>query len=72
VNVTLHLLTSKEQITEKAIVEIFTDSGVLKAFRLLSEDKREAILEKITSIKSEDKQVKTILKFTEELNKKND
>ncbi|MFM2393596.1 MAG: hypothetical protein RLZZ546_1578 [Bacteroidota bacterium] len=71
-NVTLHLLTSKEQITEKAIVEIFTDSGVLKAFRLLSEDKREAILEKITSIKSEDKQVKTILKFTEELNKKND
>lgn len=72
VNVTLHLLTAKEQITEKAILETFSDSGVLKAFKQLSQDKREGILEKITSIKSEDKQVKKILKFIQELSKKND
>jgi len=38
VNVTLYLLTSKEQITEKEIIETFKDAEVLKTFENLSED----------------------------------
>ncbi len=72
VTVTLYCLNSKEQVTEKEILETFNDSGVLKTFNKLSEDERNKIIEKITSIKSEDKQVKTILKFIDQLSKSND
>lgn len=72
VNVTLYLLTSKEQITEKQIIETFTDSGVLEAFKNLSEDESNNVIEEITSTKSEDKQIKTILKFIDQLSKRND
>lgn len=71
VNVTLYLLASKEQITEKEIIETFKDSGVLEAFKNLSEDKKNDIIEQIISIKSEEKQVKTILKFFDQLSKDN-
>ena len=71
VNVTLYLLTSKEQITEKEIIETFKDAEVLKAFKNLSEDERNNIIEQIISIKSEEKQVKTILKFVDKLSKHN-
>lgn len=72
VNVTLYLLTSKEQITEKQIIETFTDSGVLEAFKNLSEDESNNVIKEITSTKSEDKQIKTILKFIDQLSKRND
>lgn len=71
VNVTLYLLTSKEQITEKEIIETFKDSGVLDAFNNLSEDERNNLIKEISSIKSEDKQIKTILKFIDQLSKSN-
>lgn len=71
VNVTLYLLTSKEQITEKEIIETFKDAEVLEAFKNLSEDERNNIIEQIISIKSEEKQVKTILKFVDQLSKHN-
>lgn len=71
VNVTLYLLTSKEQITEKEIIETFKDSRVLDAFNTLSEDERNNIIGEITSMKTEDKQIKTILKFIDHLSKSN-
>ncbi len=72
VTVTLYLLNSKKEITEKEILETFEDSGVLNVFKKLSQTERTEIIGKITSIKSEDKQVKTILKFIEQLGKNND
>jgi Domain of unknown function (DUF1905) len=71
VNVTLYLLTSKEQITENEIIETFKDSGVLETFKNLSEDEKNGIIEQIISIKSEEKQIKIILKFIEQLSKHN-
>ena len=70
--VTLYLLNSKEQITEKEVLETFKDSGVLKAFKKLTEDKQNEIVGKITFLKSEDKQVKMILKYIDQLSKNND
>ena len=72
VTVTLYLLTSKEQITEKEVLETFKDSGVLKAFIKLTVAERNEIIGKITSLKSEDKQVKMILKYIDQLRKNND
>lgn len=72
VTVTLYLLTSKEQITEKEVLETFRESSVLKAFKKLSVDERNDIIGKITSLKSEDKQIKMILKVIDQLSKKND
>jgi uncharacterized protein YdeI (YjbR/CyaY-like superfamily) len=72
VTVTLYLLTSKKQITNKEILDTFKDSDVLNAFEKLTEDTQREIIEKITSQKSEDKQVKMILKYIDQLTKNND
>lgn len=72
VTVTLYLLTSKEQITKKEILDTFKESGVLKAFKKLTEDEQSAIIEKITAQKSDEKQVIMILKYIDQLNKYND
>ncbi|WP_144605625.1 DUF1905 domain-containing protein [Algoriphagus algorifonticola] len=72
VTVTLYLLTSKEQIAEKEVLETFKESGVLKAFKKLTKDEQNEILGKITSLKSDDKQVKMILKYIDQLGKNND
>lgn len=72
VTVTLYLLTSKEQITGKEVLETFKDSGVLKAFKKLTKDEQNEIIGKITSLKSEEKQVKMILKYIDQLSKNND
>ena len=69
VNVTLYLLTTKEQIAEKEIIETFKDAEVLKAFENLSEDEKNNIIKQIISIKSEKNQVKIILKFVDQLSK---
>jgi uncharacterized protein YdeI (YjbR/CyaY-like superfamily) len=69
VTVTLYLLTSKEQITEREILETFKESGVLKAFNNLTEDERNEIIRKITSQKSVEEQVKMILKYIDQLSK---
>lgn len=69
VSVTLSLLTLKEQITEKEVLETFKDSGVLEAFKKISKEERTEIIGKITSLKSEDKQVKMILKYIDQLSK---
>lgn len=68
VTVTLYLLTSKEQITKKEILDVFKDSGVLKAFKKLTEDQQNEMIGKITSQKSDEMQVKMILKYIDQLN----
>ena len=72
VRVTLCLLISKEQITEKEILETFKESGVLKPFKKLTDEEQKEIIGKIASTKSEDKQIKVILKFIDQLSKRND
>ncbi|MCF0056333.1 DUF1905 domain-containing protein [Dyadobacter sp. CY356] len=71
VTVTLYLLPLENQITEKEILETFKESDVLKPFKKLSEDDRNQIIEKIMSQESEDKQIKMILKFVDQLSKNN-
>ncbi|MCF2444029.1 DUF1905 domain-containing protein [Dyadobacter sp. CY345] len=71
VTVTLHLLPLENQITEKEILETFEESDVLATFKKLSEDERKQIIAKIMSQKSEDKQIKMILKFVDQLSKNN-
>lgn len=67
VTVTLYLMTSKAQITEKEVLETFKESGVLDAYKKLPKDERNEMMEKITSQKSEDQQVKMILKYLDQL-----
>lgn len=70
--VTLYLLTSKEQITKKEILATFKDSGIFETFKKLKEEEQSEIIENIISIKSDDKQIKMILKYIDQLNKNND
>jgi len=72
VSVTLYLLSTKQQITEKQVLETFQESGVLKPFKKLSSAARTEIIRKITSLKSEDKQIKMILEIIERLSKSNE
>lgn len=72
VTVTLYLLNTKEQITEKEILKTFEESGVLKAFKKLPDEEQKEIIGKIASTKSEEKQIKVILKSINQLSKSND
>lgn len=60
--VTLYLTLLSEQITEKQILETFKESDVLKKFQKFSDDQKSDILKSIFSQKSEDKQIKAIVK----------
>lgn len=72
VTVTLYLLSNKEKITERQILETFKESGVLKAFKKLNEDDKNEILDSIISQKNEEKQVKLIIKHIDRLSKQID
>lgn len=72
VTVTLYLLSSERQITSKEILDTFKESGVFEAFKKLSENERNEILQKLTAIKSEDKLAKALLNDIERLSKPND
>ena len=72
VTVTLYLLSPKQQITEKQVLESFQESGILKPFKKLSSSERTEIIRKITSLKSEDKQLKMILGIIDQLSKRNE
>jgi len=65
--VTLYLLTSKEQIAEKEVLETFKDSGVLKVYKKLLEDEKNEIIGNIIPQKSEEKQTKDIIKCIDKL-----
>lgn len=69
VTVSLFLLSKKEKITEKKILETFKESEVLEAFRKLNEFEKNEILESIISQKIEEKQIKLIIKHIDKLSK---
>jgi Domain of unknown function (DUF1905) len=69
VTVTLYLSAPKEQITEKQVLETFKESNVLKKFQKLTDDEKSEILTNIISQKSEDKQIKAIIKQIDILGK---
>ena len=69
VTVTLYLSAPKEQITEKQILETFKESNVLKKFQKLTAVEKSEILAHIFSQKSEDKQIKAIVKHIDILSK---
>lgn len=70
--VSLYLLSKKEEITEKQILETFKESEVLEAFEKLSKFEKNQILDSIISQKIEEKQIKAIIKYTDKLTKYND
>ncbi len=71
VKITLYLLTSNEKISEDEILETFSQSGVLEVFQSLTEDEKKRIIEEIKSQNSDEKQIKTILKFIKEFDERN-
>ena len=70
--VTLSLLNEKQNITEKEILETFDQSDVLKIFETFSEQRKRKIIEEIKAQKSEDKQIKSLLNFIDQLTLEND
>ena len=70
--VTLYLQKNNRQLEEGEILDTLEETGVLSAFKNLSSDKRNKILGEITSLKSEEKQVKMILKLIDKLTEQND
>ncbi len=71
VTVSLYLEAAREQITEKKILETFEQADVLDAFKKLADNEQNKMLGKITTEKSENKQVKLILKFIDQLIRSN-
>jgi Domain of unknown function (DUF1905) len=69
VTVTLYLLSKIKSITETEILETFKESNVLKAFKKLSLEERNEILQHIISQKSEEKQIRLIIKSIDDLSK---
>jgi Domain of unknown function (DUF1905) len=69
--VTLYLLANKKGITESQILETFKESDVLKAFKKLSANEKQEILESITKQKNDEQQIKLIVKYIDMLSKKN-
>ncbi|RYC72218.1 DUF1905 domain-containing protein [Spirosoma sordidisoli] len=69
VTVTLYLLTTKDPITEKQILDTFKESGVLESFEQLPKKERNGILAKILSGGNEEKQIKMIVKYIDKLSK---
>lgn len=72
VTVTLYVLSNKERITEKQILETFKESNVLEAFKKLNTVKRNGILENISSQQNEEKQIKIIIKHIDKLSLQHD
>ena len=71
VTVTLYLLSTKNKITESEILETFKEANVLNAFKKLNKEDKNEILDSIISQKSEEKQIKTIIKHIDNLTKEN-
>jgi len=69
VNISLYLISKKEEITEKEILDTFKESNVLDVFKKLSELEKKEILDNIISQKIEEKQIKTIIKYIDQLAK---
>jgi hypothetical protein len=62
VEVTLSLLTGTKLMSEKEILDTFMDGGVLKTFEKIPKAQRKAIIETILAEKTEEKQIKMVIK----------
>jgi hypothetical protein len=69
VTVTLYLISNKERITEKQILETFKESKVLDAFEKLDKSEKKDMLESIIAEKNEKKQIKIIIKYIDQLSR---
>ncbi|MCX8525555.1 DUF1905 domain-containing protein [Chryseobacterium formosus] len=69
VNVSLYLISKKEEITEKEILDTFKESNVLDVFKKLSVLEKKEILDNIISQKMEEKQITIIIKYIDHLSK---
>ncbi len=69
VTVTLYLLTTNEPITEKQILETFKESEVLESFEQLPAKERNGILGNVLSERNEEKQIKLLVRYIDELGK---
>ncbi len=69
VTVSLYLLSKKEEITKKSILETFKESQVLESFEKLNEFEKDEILESIISQKNEEKQIKIIIQLIDKLSR---
>jgi hypothetical protein len=67
--VTLYLVSPKEEVTEKQILETFKESDVLDTFNKLPKEERNEILKKIIAQKTEEKQTLILVKYIEKLSK---
>lgn len=69
VTVTLYLLATNKNISKQEILDTFEQSGVLNEFKKLSKLEQSEIYNNIISQKTEDLQVKALLKFIDRLSK---
>jgi hypothetical protein len=66
--VTLSLLTTKKQISEREIVDTFKDADVLKVFEKLTANERQEIMNSIMTQTTDEKQIKMIITQIDKLN----
>ena len=72
VTVSLYLLTPQKHITEQQVLETFKDAGVIETYQKHTKEEQKEMIGKIMSLKSEEKQVKMILKYIDQLSKNKD
>ncbi len=72
VTVSLYLLTPQKQITEQQVLETFKDAGVIETYQKHTKEEQKEMIGKIMSLKSEEKQVKMILRYIDQLSKNKD
>lgn len=65
--VTLQLIDNKEKISPKKILDSFKEAGVLKAFEKLEKEGKAKILDEIMCQKTDESQVKAIIKQIDKL-----
>ncbi len=70
-NVTLYFSDANSPLTAKVVLETFKEFGVLKKFTSLIEEEKNEIIDKIIALKSDEKQIKAMLKFIDQLAEKN-
>ena len=72
VTVSLYLLTPQKHITEQQVLETFKDAGVIETYQKHTKEEQKEMIGKIMSLKSEEKQVKMILRYIDQLSKNKD
>ncbi len=69
VTVTLYLINENEEITREQILDTFENSGILNKFESLSKKEQNDILLDIITETQEEKQIKKIISYIDQLNR---